>query len=276
MNLIQESPVEPLFKIAISDALAERAYFERSARYVASAAEKDNNLKLPQYKNPKGGEEAGLRRLESLLGKRYEKRRVDTRAHQYPRLYPDHKVNYPNEVGKPLVDYTEGSLMDKGPKGRWARVDQIVSEMDSHRNKKFLKNLRKGALIAGGVGAVGYGAKKLYDKHKENKMEKTAGDVLYAAFIDEVIKLAEGKTKQNQVSRAHETAENIGKIIGFSIGAGLGITLGDAAASSISKSNSPVVRDIARVAGGALAGTAALSIMPKINAMAKKVLNMEK
>ncbi len=107
----------------------------------------------------------------------------------------------------------------------------------------------------------------IYNTTKENKMEKTASQIFNEAFIEELTKLAAQHKKEDD----HEWADRVGKFVGLSLGVGLGVGLGNLAASRIGGIKDPNLKALAGVAGGAISGGLALSVLPKIQAKAKEV-----
>ncbi len=105
-----------------------------------------------------------------------------------------------------------------------------------------------------------------YKLAMSGSITKTAERVFNEAFVSELTKLANEEKHKDP-----EWADRVGKFIGLSIGVGLGAGLGNLAATRIGNIKDPKLKTLASLAGGAISGGLALSVIPKIQAKTKEV-----
>jgi len=143
-----------LEKIAISNELKNKAYVERKARlYRAADIAKDREqfvYSLGEVPNKK----------EMFEGGKYHMNVKGPEKNRYPSSTKSFGA-----AEKRYKQLTQNSMNDK------TRLHNPSDSLSAHVSKvkkmKTLKNVGKGALLAGGLAGAAYGGKKLYDKMTE-------------------------------------------------------------------------------------------------------------
>ena len=139
------------------------------------------------------------------------------------------------------------------------RLSELSSKLKDPNSSLSLA-VRKGAEAPIDLSFVG----------KKRTMEKTAESVVYAAFIQEMQKLAEDPDRKEPeppkwLSRAAEAG-------GFIMGAGIGSALGDTLIAKAMKSPSPNTIRLAKGLGAGAVGMMGMMLTPKIQQMTDKYL----
>ncbi len=143
-----------LEKIAISNELKNKAYVERTARFVRA---KDIAKDRAQFVYSLGEVPNKKELLES--GKYH----MNVKGPEKNRS-PSNEKSF-RDVAKRYKQLTQNSMEDK------TRLHNPSDSLSAHVSKvkkmKTLKNVGKGALLAGGLAGAAYGGKKVYDKMTE-------------------------------------------------------------------------------------------------------------
>jgi hypothetical protein len=183
----------PFDKTAISNALKEKAHIERSARTLSA--------------------ENTARQLDSIVNR---EKPLIAKSYIEEHTKKDMHIKGPAPKMKGFVQKDLTSKIMKRKKqldsnlprtGGYTRLHNPSDSLASHikgvkqtKRVNMLKNVGKGALVAGGVGAAAYGGKKLYDHFNKNAQEEKTATLLgdrYPVQTIEQIEKAASYWKQN-------------------------------------------------------------------------------
>lgn len=239
MNLTQTNLGEHFYKLALSDEKVRKAHTERFARVLS--LDSTPVEKYPKdMRKPPSGETSAFVKLHDMTTRRAEKKGIPIHGPGSTHYRVADAFDRADELGKRV----------KPPKLTAGRV----------------------ALLGGALGAGAVGGKMIYDhyKNKKNNMNKTAEDITYLAFKDELTKLAENPTKKEPVPPKWLTRG--AQAAGFMLGAGTGATVGDTLVHKMLKAPTPGMVNAAKALSAGAVGTAGIFLAPKIQKLTEKHL----